>query len=95
MAKFWKIRISQIFIIIEKIHLDDLDVLDTLKLLWLSVVKLAKKFNSTSFNLRQEVFIRRDEDWPEKGWYLLKKEFDTWQIKDELWSLIFTPCYRG
>ena len=48
-------------ILIEKIHLYDLDVLDTLKLLWSSLVKLAKKFNSTSFNLKREVFIRRDE----------------------------------
>ena len=55
--------------VFEKVHLDDLDVLDTLKVLWSSVVKLAKKFNSTSFNLKQEAFIRRDEDWPEEGWY--------------------------
>ena len=29
-----------------------------------------KNVNSTSFNLKQEVFIRRDEDWPEEGWYI-------------------------
>ena len=60
--------------LIEKVHLDDLNVyLDTLEtqiFLWSSALKLAKKFNSTSFNLKQEVFIRRDEERPEEGWYL-------------------------
>ena len=50
------------------------------KMLWSSVVKLAKKFNSTSFNLKQEAFIRRDEDWPEEGWYLYRNWFDTFVI---------------
>ena len=68
------------FFVIEKVHLDDLDVLDTLKMLWSSVVKLAKKFNSTSFNLKQEAFIRRDEDWPEEGWYLYRKLI--WHFRD-------------
>ena len=36
-------------------------------LLWLSALKLAKKFNSTSFNLKQEVFIRRDEEKTRRG----------------------------
>ena len=62
------------FLIIEKVHLDDLDVL------WLSVVKLAKKFNSTSFKLKQEAFIKRDEDWPDEGWYLYRNWFDTLEI---------------
>ena len=55
--------------LIEKVHLDDLDlyvitftVLATSVLLWSSVLKLTKKFSSTSFNLKQEVFIRRDEE---------------------------------
>ena len=47
--------------------------------LWSSALKLAKKFNSTSFNLKQEVFIRRDEEKTRKGliyigeriWHLL------------------------
>ena len=54
---------------IEKVHLDDLDlyvitfaVLATSDLLYSSVLKLTKKFSSTSFNLKQEVFIRRDEE---------------------------------
>ena len=57
------------FWLIEKVHLDDLDlyvvtftVLVTSVLLWSSVLKLTKKFSSTSFNLKQEVFIRRDEE---------------------------------
>ena len=54
--------------------------LDTLKVLWSSVVKLAKKFNSTSFNLKQEAFIRGDEDWPEEGWYLYRNWIDTFEI---------------
>ena len=79
--------------IIEKVHLDDLDVyLDTLEtqiFLWSSALKLAKKFNSTSFNLKQEVFIRRDEERPEEGWYLLGRGFDTyfdqrWTVKVDL-----------
>ena len=36
-------------------------------LLWSSALKLAKKFNSTSFNLKQEVFIRRDEEKTRRG----------------------------
>ena len=54
---------------IEKVHLDDLDLyvitfiaLATSVLLWSSVLKLTKKFNSTSFNLKQEVVISPDED---------------------------------
>ena len=69
----WSTDFDQILhYFIERVHLDDLDVLDMLKMLWSSVVRLAKKFNSTSFNLKQEVFIRRDEDWPEEGWYLYR-----------------------
>ena len=60
--------------LIEKVHLDDLnvylDTLDTQVFLRSSALKLAKKSNSTSFNLKQEVFIRRDEERPEEGWYL-------------------------
>ena len=56
---------------IEKVHLDDLDVylvmFGTLVLLRSSALKLAKKFNSTSFNLKQEVFIRRDEEKTRRG----------------------------
>ena len=56
---------------IEKVHLDNLNVyLDTLEMqsfLWSSALKLAKKFNSTSFNLKQEVFIRRDEEKTRRG----------------------------
>ena len=73
-----QIKFSNNSITIEKVHLDNLEVLDTLKMLWSSVVKLAKKFNSTGFNLNQEAFIRIDEDWPEKGWYLYRNDFDTW-----------------
>ena len=63
--------------LIEKVHLDDLDLyvitfiaLATSVLLWSSVLKLTKKFNSTSFNLKQEVFIRRDEEKTWRGWYI-------------------------
>ena len=45
-------------------------VLATSVLLWSSVLKLTKKFSSTSFNLKQEVFIRRDEEKTWRGWYL-------------------------
>ena len=44
--------------------------LATSVLLWSSVLKLTKKFNSTSFNLKQEVFIRRDEEKTWRGWYI-------------------------
>ena len=71
--------------IIEKVHLDDLDVyLDTLEtqiFLWLSALKLAKKFNSTSFNLKQEVFIRRDEEKTRRGLVFIGKR--TWRL---FWS---------
>ena len=33
-------------------------------------IETCKEVTSTSFNLIQEAFIRRDEDWPEEGWYL-------------------------
>ena len=81
--------------VIEKVHLDDLEVLDMLKMLWFSVVKLAKKFNSTSFNLKQEVFIRRDEDWPEEGWYLYRTLF--WHLVDQRWTVNFNihTYFRG
>ena len=39
-------------------------------LLWSSVLKLNKTFSSTSFNLKQEVFIRTDEEKTWRGWYL-------------------------
>ena len=61
--------------------------LDIVKMLWSSGVKLAKKFNSTSFNLKQEVFIRRDKDWPEEGWYLYRTWFDT--LKITRWTVNF------
>ena len=41
----------------------------TLVLLWLSALKLAKNFNSTSFNLKQEFFIRRDEEKTRRWWF--------------------------
>ena len=58
--------------LIEKVHLDNLDVylsryVRNTDFLWSSALKLAKKFNSTSFNLRQEVFIRRDEEKTRRG----------------------------
>ena len=60
-------------------------------MLWSSVVKLTKKFNSTSFNLKQEAFIRRDEDWPEEGWYLYRNWFDTLEITRWTVNFKFTP----
>ena len=33
-------------------------------------IETCKEVNSTSFNLKQEVFIRRDEERPEEGWYI-------------------------
>ena len=61
--------------------------------LWSSALKLAKKFNSTSFNLKQEVFIRRDEEKTRRGLVFIGEW--TWHlflIKEvELWRLIFTP----
>ena len=76
-------------ILIEKVHLDDLDLyvitfiaLAMSVLLWSSVLKLTKKFNSTSFNLKQEVFIRRDEEKTWRGWYILN-----W-TRTHLWKYI-------
>ena len=37
-----------------------------------------KKFNSTSFNLKWEVFIRRDEVLIWRGLVFIEKGFDTW-----------------
>ena len=71
-------------------------LLDTLKVLWSSVVKLAKKFNSTSFSLKQEAFIRRDEDWPEEGWYLYRTWFDNFNIHTSFGGwLICDQCHCG
>ena len=50
---------------IEKVHLDDLVVLNTLKFTLIVSSKTCKEVKSTSFNLKQEV-LRRDEDWPEE-----------------------------
>ena len=36
----------------------------------ISIETCKEVYNSTSFNLKQEVFIRRDEERPEEGWYL-------------------------
>ena len=36
-------------------------------------IETCKEVNSTSFNLKQEVSIRRDEDWPEEGWFIYRK----------------------
>ena len=77
----------------EKVHLDDLVVLDMLKITLIISGETCKEVNSTSFNLKQEVFIRRDEDWPEESWYFIgKMDLTLVEIKDELWRLIFTPC---
>ena len=69
---------TAIEIIIEKVNLDDLNVyLNYVRYVGFSsgssALKLAKKFNSTSFNLKQEAFIRRDEERPEEGWYFMGK----------------------
>ena len=55
---------------VEKVHLDDLDVLEICL-----VYSDHHKWNLqrsylTSFNLKQEAFVRRDEDWPEEGWFI-------------------------
>ena len=49
-------------------------------------MKLAKKFNSTSFNLKQEVSTRRDEERPEEG---LHTFVGGWLICDQchVWSV--------
>ena len=59
-------------LVIEKVHLHDLVVLDTLKVALIISGETCKEVFSTSFNLKQEVFLRRDEDSPEEGWYLYK-----------------------
>ena len=41
-------------------------------------IETFKEVNSTSFNLKQEVFIRRDEERPEEGWYLWGGGLDTY-----------------
>ena len=55
---------------VEKVHLDDLDVLD-IRLVYSDHHKWnLQRSYSTSSNLKQKAFIRRDEDWPEEGWYI-------------------------
>ena len=49
-----------------------------ISLLWSSALKLAKKFNSTSFNLKQEVFIRRDEEKTRRGLIYIGEVLDTY-----------------
>ena len=70
----------------EKFQTDNLNFffLDTLEMqifLWSSALKLAKKFNSTSFNLKQEVFIRKDEEKTRRGLVFIGKR--TWHL---FWS---------
>ena len=61
------------------------------KLLWSSVSKLTKKF-STSFNLKQEGSSGEMKiDLKRVGLYR-KMDLTLVVMKDELWSLIFTPC---
>ena len=47
-----------------------------------------KEVNSSSFNLKQEDFIRRDKDWPEEGWYIYKEMYLTLG-KDQRWTVKF------
>ena len=49
-----------------------------ISLLWSSALKLAKKFNSTSFNLKQQVFIRRDEEKTWRGLIYIGEILDTY-----------------
>ena len=37
-----------------------------------------KEVNSTSFNLKQEVFVRRDKDSPEEGCIYSEKDLTPW-----------------
>ena len=70
------------------------NILDMLDLLWTSALKLTKKF-STSFNLKQEAFIRRYEDWPEEVGLCREMDLIPILIKDELLRLIFTPLVEA
>ena len=103
--RYWTTKSVQLYFD-RNIHLD---TLETQIFLWLSALKLAKKFNSTSFNLKQEVFIRRDEERPEEGWYLWGRGRDTyfdqrWTVKVnlhtfcgwliDLWSVSCVECGR-
>ena len=46
-------------------------------------IETCKEVNSTSFNLKQEVFIRRDEERPEEGWYIYRgKDLTPIMIKE-------------
>ena len=66
-----------------------------LNLLWPSVLKLTEKF-WTTFNLKQEAFIGRDEVWPEEGWYLWGEGLHTIRrSKMNCEVLTFTPCIEG
>ena len=68
-------------------------------------MKLTKKFSSTSFNLKQEVFIRRDEEKDLKRviyigkWFLTLMDQRTWTVKIDFHtfaggSVIFDKCYK-
>ena len=56
-------------------------------------IETCKEVNSTSFNLKQEVFIRTDEEKTRRGLvYIEERTWHLLQIKEvELWKLIFTP----
>ena len=71
-----------------QILIKTVDLLDTLKMLWSSVVKLAKKFNSTSNKRSSSGEMKID--LKRVGIYT-EHNFDTCRSQDELWILIFTP----
>ena len=50
-------------------------------------IETCKEVTSTSFNLMQEAFIRRDEDWPEEGWFYSREGLDT--FGDQRWTVKF------
>ena len=81
----------------QKVHLDDLDVyLDNLICTFFSDHQhwnLQRSLTQLVFNLKQEVFIRRDEERPEEGWYLWGNGLDTcfdqrWTVKVNLHTFI-------
>ena len=55
-------------------------------------IETCKEVASTSFNLIQEAFIRRDEELTWRGLvFVVERDLTPLVIKDELWRLIFTP----
>ena len=56
-------------------------------------IETYKEVNSTSFNLKQEVFISRDEDWPEEDCIFCKRDLPRCQVPLTIYATLFRSIF--